>query len=64
MNDPQEKAIRRWVARGMILLLALYLSIAAFAEHRDYLRLLGGICIAYVFAWLGGEVERNRKDEA
>ena len=56
-----DKSIRRWAARGMILLLTLYLSIGAFAEHRDYLRLLGGIAMAYVFAWLGGEIERNKE---
>lgn len=54
------KTIRRWAARLAILLLALYFSIAAYADHGDFLKLLGGLAMAYVFAWLGGEIERNK----
>ena len=53
--------LRRYGARAAILFLALYLSIGAFSQHGDYLKLIGGIAMAYVFAWLGGEIERNRE---
>jgi len=55
------KGIRRWAARAAAVGLSLYLAIGAFADHRSYLMLLGGLAIAQLFVWLGGEIERNRE---
>ena len=55
------KQIRLWAARTTSLLAAVYFSVSSYADHHSFSRLLGGLGIAYIFVWLGGEIERNRE---
>lgn len=47
-------------ARLLLAVVAIYLAVAAFPSHRSFAALLGGICLAYVIAFLGALIERNR----
>ena len=47
-------------ARLLLAVAAIYLAVAAFPSHRSFAALLGGICLAYVIAFLGALIERNR----
>ena len=53
-----------FAARAFLLFIALYSSVAAYPSHRDFVRLIGGVLLVYVIAWLGSEIERIKNEKS